>query len=149
MCQKNNVLVRHSYLSLCRKQTGFKPTQPVSSPMVICVDGSKRGLTTYKTTLRDFLSNTGDPQRHRQDNRANVCPCEDAVPLSLSFFPPSMICFLLLSIKWSAFSPFSLHFLFFLSLFLSSCICSSQDTDWGLAGGSKRSFSPAKGLMSI
>ncbi|TNN72198.1 hypothetical protein EYF80_017626 [Liparis tanakae] len=50
-------------------------TQPVSPPMVICVDGSKRGLTTSKTTLRGFLSNTGDPQRHRQGNRANIV-CE-------------------------------------------------------------------------
>lgn len=145
-----NALICHLYLCLCREQRGFKPTPPFSPPMVICVDGSKWGLTTYKTMLRDFLSNTGNPQRHRKDNRANMYDCEGAVPLSftLPFFIPLWFCFFVSSHE-ATFSPFPLHFPSFVSLFLSASICSSQDTDWGLAGGSKHSSSPAKSLMSI
>lgn len=84
VCQMANGCICHSYLSSCRKQTWFK--QPFFISDMICVDGSKRGLTTSKTTLRHFLSDAGNPQRHRQDNRANVLNCTDAVPLSVPVF---------------------------------------------------------------
>lgn len=125
--------------------------------MVIALNGSKCGLTAYKTMLRSFLLTTGHPQRQRR-HRASVHNCEKAVPLSflsfIDFFHYSCfthIMFLLATTakKKKKKSPEDLIYLsIFLQVISFSFLSTSvipYDTHQGLTGGGKHSSSPAKG----